>query len=568
MINPIEAIFFDVNGTLRKTIKRDTAEKMEWIRQILVLLGSGNTPQEFEQLLSSRAQTYQCWAKETLIGLSEEKIWTQWLLPEWPPEQIQKLASQLNRLWKLSRGTREIFPETMEVLIQLFRRGYRLGVISNTTSSSEIPQFLAQMNLSGCVEPVLLSCVFGKRKPDPSMHIAAAASVGIPPDRCAYVGNRPMYDVAASRQAGFATSIILHDPKEAQPQLTDPTLVPDRYITNLYELLDIFPPHQPVEEHFQPGDNGKSKSHEAPIWDVSISSMWAIKNFPSLEDFFLAAPRYGFSRIELNHQVNSTMLAGIENDHYQFSSIHEPCPADISTEELTARDWLISATDEDCRRQGVAATRRSIDLAHELGAGVVVVHAGNVRLDTSIEKKLRVLVVSRQAESQEYEDLKNRLINSRAALIESRFEAVKKSLKELLDYANRFGVRLGLENRYHYRDIPLLDEMGVLLELAGSDQFGFVYDVGHAQSLERLGFFPHEEWLRRYASRIIVTHLHDVIGVDDHLAPGLGEVDFDRVAPYLPDNAIRVCEMKVSTTPTQVKAGVRFLAKKGCIRNI
>ena len=93
-------------------------------------------------------------------------------------------------------------------------------------------------------------------------------------------------------------------------------------------------------------------------------------------------------------------------------------------------------------------------------------------------------------------------------------------------YAGRFGIRLGLENRYHYMDIPTPDELEQLLELAGPDRLGFIYDVGHAQALDRLGFFPHEEWLKRFASRMIGAHLHDVIGVNDHHAPGLGEIDF------------------------------------------
>ena len=42
----------------------------------------------------------------------------------------------------------------------------------------------------------------------------------------------------------------------------------------------------------------------------------------------------GFAHIELNHQIDSTMLAGIELDHFHFSSIHEPCPADISVDTL------------------------------------------------------------------------------------------------------------------------------------------------------------------------------------------------------------------------------------------
>ena len=72
--------------------------------------------------------------------------------------------------------------------------------------------------------------------------------------------------------------------------------------------------------------------------------------------------------------------------------------------------------------------------------------------------------------------------------------------------------------------------MDELLSLADSSQLGFIYDVGHAQALDRLGFYPHEDWLKRYSSRIFGTHLHDVIGVTDHYAPGLGEIDFKSIA--------------------------------------
>jgi len=123
-----------------------------------------------------------------------------------------------------------------------------------------------------------------------------------------------------------------------------------------------------------------------------------------------------------------------------------------------------------------------------------------------------------------------------------------------------------LENRYHFMDIPSLDEMGGLLNLARPDQLGFVYDVGHAEALHRLGFFSHQTWLDKFADRIIGVHLHDLIGVTDHYAPGCGEIDFSRVATYLPDRAFRTCELRTSVTAEQVAAGLEFLAQKGCIK--
>lgn len=91
--------------------------------------------------------------------------------------------------------------------------------------------------------------------------------------------------------------------------------------------------------------------------------------------------------------------------------------------------------------------------------------------------------------------------------------------------------------------------MGELLALADPDQLSLIYDVGHAQAMDRLDFFPHEEWLPRYATRIIEVHLHDVIGVNDQYAPGLGEVDFNMVASYLPEDAIRTFELQAANSP-------------------
>lgn len=279
-----------------------------------------------------------------------------------------------------------------------------------------------------------------------------------------------------------------------------------------------------------------------------------------LSDFFEFARRIGFARIELNHKVTSAMLERAGLEKFQCSSVHEPCPADISTDELKRRDWLISSTNEENRREGVKAIQRSTDLASRLGASAMVIHAGTASAESGLEKKLRVLYASGKSESDEYREIQRQMIQVRAEGTEAGFEAVRKSIFELLAYSEPLRVRLGIENRYHYMEFPNPDELKVLLSLAGPDRIGFLYDVGHAETLDRLGFYRHEEWLKRFSPRIIGTHLYDVLGTTDHYAPGLGTVDFDRVAAYLPDEAFRTCEFQNTNTPEQVKAGLQYLA--------
>lgn len=301
------------------------------------------------------------------------------------------------------------------------------------------------------------------------------------------------------------------------------------------------------------------------MWDVALSTMWGIGRFQKLGDFFTAGEALGFTCFELNHQVNSAMLNGVNLNSYRITSIHEPCPADVSTATLRAQDWLISFPDEELRQQGVRAVQRSIGLAQELGAGLIVVHSGRVDVDPGLENELWDLYEAGHTQTPAYDDIKERLIAARAAQADANLDAVRRSLVELAEYAGRSGVLLGLENRYHYLDIPLLDEMGMLLELTDDGRIGFWYDVGHAQTLDSLGFDPHQEWLRRYAPYMLGVHLHDIKGLKDHLAAGLGEADWDMVVAYLPEDAVRVCEFRDDNTPAQVAAAMQFLADKGCV---
>jgi sugar phosphate isomerase/epimerase len=116
---------------------------------------------------------------------------------------------------------------------------------------------------------------------------------------------------------------------------------------------------------------------------------------------------------------------------------------------------------------------------------------------------------------------------------------VLKSISEIIEYTRPSGLCIGLENRYRYYDIPIIEEMDELMNLCEENWFGFQYDSGHAQTLGALGICEHEEWLKRFGKRIIGTHLHDVQGIMDHQQPGVGDVDFEMIARYLPATAYR-----------------------------
>jgi HAD superfamily hydrolase (TIGR01509 family) len=557
MNDQIDAIIFDMGGTLRRNYKRDEPGRVEIVQEIVDLLGANASALEFNNLLTAREAAYDEWATRNLTELNEIDHWTKWMLPDWPLEKVSKLAMDLNHIWRDAIARRIVYPETREVIHELYHRGYHLALVSNTTSSIDAPQALEKEGIAGCFDTVVLSCVVGKRKPGPDILLEAAEQMGVSPNRCAYIGDRPEWDVVAAHEAGFTRTVILRLPFKPLPASIPVEQTPDFFIDNLKELLDLFP--------VRSKSNGKPKDAEDPVYDVSLSTMWAKKNYPLLGDFFSAARRLGITKIELNHQVDTGMLSDVDFSKIEISSIHEPCPADISVETLKQRDWMVSSLDEDYRQQGVAAVKRSIELARSLSVGTVVMHAGHISLDTTLEKKLRQLFQAGLKETAGFQETKSLMQEERLKLSGPHLEAVVKSLKELLQFAGEAGVRLGLENRYHYFDIPTPDEMSGLLELADPDKLGFIYDAGHAVVNDRLGFFPNGMWLKRFGGRMLGTHLHDVIGITDHHAPGLGDVDFRMMAGYLPRQAFRTLEVMSFNTPEQIMTGLSRLVDAGCV---
>ncbi|MEM5775926.1 MAG: hypothetical protein AAGU05_13070, partial [Anaerolineaceae bacterium] len=110
---------------------------------------------------------------------------------------------------------------------------------------------------------------------------------------------------------------------------------------------------------FQPGPGAN-----VVRYDAALSTMWTVANYKSLAEMFAAADQLGFARVELNHMLDSTLINSLDIEKYPVNSVHEPCPADISTVELKLKNWLPSAPDEENRRLGVQAIKKSVDLAY------------------------------------------------------------------------------------------------------------------------------------------------------------------------------------------------------------
>ena len=240
MTQNIEAIFLDLGNTLRVLVKDE--DHMARARQKIVeLVGTEEDPVSFCEKLNARYKIYRKWAFEHLTEAPESELWTRWLTPEYPVERIAPLGAELTFQFRQSMGRRVVVENGREVVEELFRRGYTLGIISNLIGSREIPEWLEADGFAPYFKAVVLSSIFGKRKPDPAMYWEAARLAEVDPASCVYVGDNLKRDVTGTRAAGFGLVVILISPEElAEETITDENR-PDVIIHEFKQLLDIFP---------------------------------------------------------------------------------------------------------------------------------------------------------------------------------------------------------------------------------------------------------------------------------------------------------------------------------------
>ncbi len=240
-IRSIDAIFFDMNGTLRTRIS-DRGWQRRSYEKLLSLLELTAAPDHLFEELTRRYKAYTTWADEHEASLPEAEIWTRWLVPDLPPERIAARAAGLMLAFRGCRGSYRLKAGSMEGLSGLKRNGYRLGVISNTTSSLDLPGFIAENGLERYFEAVILSSTCGIRKPNPAIFQLAARRLSVDPSACAYVGNKPLPDAAGPKRAGFGMTVLIRPEGWISGEGGLNEQQPDQNTHQLSELLHIFPP--------------------------------------------------------------------------------------------------------------------------------------------------------------------------------------------------------------------------------------------------------------------------------------------------------------------------------------
>lgn len=98
--------------------------------------------------------------------------------------------------------------------------------------------------------------------------------------------------------------------------------------------------------------------------------------------------------------------------------------------------------------------------------------------------------------------------------------------------------------------------------LADLKNVSFWHSTSNAALLRKLGGPPEQEWINRFGPRMRGIYLADMLGGHGEQPPGLGEIDFSKLAPELATSVVRVLVID-DDNGTKLRFGTDYLTKVG-----
>ncbi len=290
---------------------------------------------------------------------------------------------------------------------------------------------------------------------------------------------------------------------------------------------------------------------------IAFSTSWNSSRHTAGDEMLREIQALGFQLIELGHGIRLSLMPGIQKmfdaGEVRFSSLHNFCPLPLEVMNASPDCYQLSSAEKRERERAVKQTLQTIDFAERLKAPFVVLHCGSVRMNP-ITDELIALAKAGHLLSRSYVRKKINAVKIREERAPAHLARVKECLKPIVAYAAEKKIRLGIEGRRGYEEIPSEREIPVLLDEIAAPHVGYWHDMGHIQIKENLGFLDHAEWLHQIRPRTFGCHMQDVKWpAQDHQPPFLGDMkQLQSLTRILPQECQMVWELSPRRTAEEI----------------
>jgi sugar phosphate isomerase/epimerase len=255
-----------------------------------------------------------------------------------------------------------------------------------------------------------------------------------------------------------------------------------------------------------------------------------------------------------------TKLPGIrkafEAGKFTCIGVHNyfPSPVEVMIDAPDAYEFTSHRAFD--RQRAREMTEKTLEVAAGFKAHYLVLHMGSVPMKSSKwTKPLTARVAGGERDTPKFAADRIAFVKKREKVAPLYYERAIEALEHFGELAKEYGVKLAIESRSRFEDMPTEREMIRLQDhFADHPWIGYWHDFGHVQLKHNLGLLDHAEWLERMRPHIIGAHVHDVQWpARDHRVPFTGELDYEKLLEYFPEN----CPMTWELSPTRKTGEIR-----------
>jgi len=293
---------------------------------------------------------------------------------------------------------------------------------------------------------------------------------------------------------------------------------------------------------------------------LAFSSCWNNGRHSDGEAMIEEIVELGFHNIELSHGMTVAKIPGIrkayERGLFTCSGVHNyfPSPVEVMIDAPDAYEYTSHRPFD--RQRAMEMTFKSLELAAEFKAHYLVLHMGSVPLDPrKWTKRLTAQVSEGRQNDPDYVKAKIDFVKKREKIGPLYFHRAIESLTKIAERAAELGVKLAVESRSRFEDMPTEREMMKLQShFADNPWVGYWHDFGHVQLKHNLGLLDHTEWLEKVSPHLIGGHVHDVEWpARDHRVPFTGELDYEPLLKFFPENCPLIWELSPTRRSEEIR---------------
>ncbi|NJM38636.1 MAG: sugar phosphate isomerase/epimerase [Akkermansiaceae bacterium] len=293
---------------------------------------------------------------------------------------------------------------------------------------------------------------------------------------------------------------------------------------------------------------------------LAFSTCWNNSRHTDGEPMIEEIVNLGFNHIELSHGMTIAKLPGIKKAYqrglFTCSGVHNyfPSPVEVMIDAPDAYEFTSHRPFD--RQRAMDMTFRTLDLAAEFQAKYLVLHMGSVPLNSRQWTRPLTAAVSEGHQRQpDYIKSKIAFVKKREKIAPLYYQRAIDALTKIAERAAELGVKLAIESRSRFEDLPTEREMIALQEhFADHPWVGYWHDFGHVQLKHNLGLLDHTEWLEKISKHLIGGHVHDVQWpARDHRTPFSGTLDYAALLKFFPKNCPLIWELSPTRQAEEIR---------------